>query len=209
MYNLLTIDELIRYEHYYLEEGDNCTYLMEYVPKSRDHVESLIMNFKKKMDREGKPDWGYKKKAIEQIADILQESVPAFEEPDTILVPIPPSKRKDHPMYDDRGIRLLNLFAQKRQHADVREIISVLESIDASHDLENRPAPDAIRANLVVDENLCTNSKPKIILVDDVITAGSHFKACQSILQPFFPDSIISGLFIARRAVRNFQFRLP
>ncbi|RYE40279.1 MAG: class I SAM-dependent methyltransferase, partial [Sphingobacteriales bacterium] len=47
MYRLLTIDELLRPDHHYLTEEDECFYFMEYVPKKRDEVNSTIMNFKK------------------------------------------------------------------------------------------------------------------------------------------------------------------
>ena len=106
-------------------------------------------------------------------------------------------------MYDDSNMRLLQLSSENRPYTDVREIMAVVNSVEASHDLEDRPGPDEIRANLQVDEGLCIGQKPRIILLDDVITAGAHFKACQALLQPYFPESSISGLFIARRAVRN------
>ena len=41
--------------------------------------------------------------------------------------------------------------------------------------------------------------KDKVILVDDIITTGSHFKACKSIIKKEFPEVEGQGLFIARR----------
>ena len=38
-----------------------------------------------------------------------------------------------------------------------------------------------------------------MIVVDDVLTAGTHFRAAKSILGARFSDTRIIGLFIARR----------
>jgi predicted amidophosphoribosyltransferase len=53
-------------------------------------------------------------------------------------------------------------------------------------------------SNLAIDKKLCQDQKQNIILVDDVITQGAHFKACKTLLQQEFPNSKIKGLFIAR-----------
>jgi len=42
--------------------------------------------------------------------------------------------------------------------------------------------------------------QPKHIgLFDDVITAGSHFRAAKDLLQDRFPEAKIVGIFVARR----------
>lgn len=200
MYSLLKIDDLLRPDHSYLSWDDDCFYFMEYFPPIRDDVKSLIMNFKKAMDKRGKYEFRYKGIAINQIATILDESLaPPFGAPNSIMVPMPPSKRKDHQLYDDRMIQLLTRFSEKRANIDVREIISVIENMTASHESDHRPTPAEIKANLAIDDSLCNNEKEYLILVDDVLTTGSHFKACKSLLEEKFPDSKILGLFIARR----------
>ncbi|MGZ3839106.1 MAG: hypothetical protein ACXVKI_08550 [Flavisolibacter sp.] len=199
-FNLVTIDEFLKQDHFYLNEDDECFYFMEYYPKVFDSVKSTIMNFKKKMDQKGKAGWGYKAKAIKDIADIFIQSVPPFTKP-VILVPIPPSKKKDDLLYDDRIIQLLSKFCASRTNCEMREIISLEESLVASHDVGLRPSPDELIANFKVDFSLCKDNGATIFLVDDVLTTGSHFKACKTILQQFFPKSRIAGLFIARRAI--------
>ncbi len=39
-----------------------------------------------------------------------------------------------------------------------------------------------------------------IIIFDDVLTTGAHFKAVEAVLRTHFPELPIAGLFLARRA---------
>ena len=199
MYKLLRIDELLRPDHPYLTSDDDCFYFMEYFPRNYDDAHNLIMNFKKKMDRSHLGDFKYKVQAINKIAGILRASLREFEKPNVILVPIPPSKPKGHPLYDDRILQVLKIFCHERKNADLREIISISKAIGASHDSESRPTVEELLSNLVVDKDLCKNPKEKIVLVDDTLVAGAHFKACKTLLQQYFPDAKINGLFLARR----------
>ncbi|MET4369521.1 hypothetical protein ABIA99_002206, partial [Bradyrhizobium sp. LB12.1] len=64
--------------------------------------------------------------------------------------------------------------------------------------------PEEIEANCYIDESLCGQSAPKYIgIVDDMLTAGAHFRAANNILSKRFPTSRITGLFIARRIFSN------
>ena len=202
--NLLQIDELVRSQHYWLDPGDLCYYFMEYTSYAGfrfSEANDLIQNFKKPMDRQGKPEWSYKQQAILRITKMLIESIPSQTNLSHILfVPIPPSKRKTDELYDDRIVQVLSAFCKTYQ-GDLREILSMRYNIDASHTTTQRPKPAEIEANLLLDEGLCREKKETIFLVDDVIASGAHFKACQHKLQECFPKSEIKGLFIARRAV--------
>jgi len=199
-YRLLRIDELNRADHRYLTPDDDCAYLMEYVPDVTNEVKSVILNYKKGLDRKGLPEFQYKDRTIHQVAQLLRTALPPFTSPDTILVPIPPSQTRDHPHYDDRHWKMLNIFRRGRDHCDIRDLLSVRNNMPASHGAQRRPSPEEIFQNLMLDKDLCNPPKPNIILVDDVITTGSHFKACKRLLKTAFPLANISGLFIARRA---------
>ncbi|MDS7681412.1 hypothetical protein NXH38_26540, partial [Klebsiella quasipneumoniae] len=41
---------------------------------------------------------------------------------------------------------------------------------------------------------------PSIVIFDDVLTAGSHFKAMKTTIKLHLPQSIVIGVFIARTA---------
>lgn len=50
-----------------------------------------------------------------------------------------------------------------------------------------------------IDESLA-NPEPKVIgIVDDMLTAGTHYRAMHTILKIRFPHAHIIGLFVARR----------
>ena len=197
MYRLLKIDELLLPEHKYLTTEDECYYFMEYRPGIRDKTGSIIMNFKKSPAQKNQDHYKYKIKEIKSIAAIFREALPIKD--DTILVPIPPSKRRDHPDFDDRGYRMLKIYCGQDPNADIRDIFSAKKNIGSFHDSMSKPSFEELLANMEMDIDLCANKKSNIILVDDVITNGTHFKVCKSLLKQQFPDSTIIGVFIARR----------
>ena len=54
------IDELTRPYHYWLTDDDRCYFLGEYTAGrgySYSQTNQLILNFKKSLDRQGKPEW--------------------------------------------------------------------------------------------------------------------------------------------------------
>ena len=115
-------------------------------------------------------------------------------------MPVPPSKALTHPDYDDRMTRVLLRICQ-HPPLDVRELIVQVESTTAAHETKDRPRPEQIEAGYNIDENLTEPRPNGLMVVDDVLTTGAHFKAAQAILSRRFPKVPIVGLFIARRAV--------
>ena len=115
------------------------------------------------------------------------------------FVPIPPSKAKGDPLYDDRLTQFLNSI-RAQPPLDVRELIVQTASTEAVHGLENRPRPEQIEALYRIDEELATELKPSVAIVDDILTTGAHFRAAKSLLSARFPEQEFIGLFLARRA---------
>ena len=197
---LTEIDELTRPDHYWLTAADRCYFLGEYTARkgySYSQTNQLILNFKKPLDRKGKPEWRYKQSALLQVADAFQralgEDPPAF-----VFVPVPPSKARDNQLHDDRVKRMLRAIWPDRS-ADVRELIVQLESTDAAHENPLRPKPAQIQAAYRIDESLATPEPRTIAIVDDLLTTGAHFRAASSVLAARFPAVQIIGLFVARR----------
>jgi predicted amidophosphoribosyltransferase len=62
-----------------------------------------------------------------------------------------------------------------------------------------RPSLTHIYQNYPIDGELVQPAPHAIAIVDDVLTAGAHFKAAQSILSETYPDVKIYGVFFARR----------
>ena len=197
---LTEIDELTRPDHYWLTAADRCYFLGEYTARkgySYSQTNQLILNFKKPLDRQGKPEWPYKQFALRQAAaafrGALGENPPAH-----VFVPVPPSKARASPLHDDRVKRML-LAIWPGQSADVRELIVQLESTDAAHENPARPKPEQIQATYRIDESLATPEPRTIAIVDDLLTTGAHFRAASSVLAARFPAAQIIGLFVARR----------
>lgn len=200
---LIQIDELNRSAHHYLNEDDECYYVMEYT-SGRDYqysdTNSLIKNFKKGLDRKDQGDFKYKEVAIRRLLFIFREILTREALKGITIVPMPSSKSKDDPLYDNRVVQLLNRLTSDFG-ADIREILYLEESIEASHERQDRPSPDELEELFLIDESLCKKVPKKIMIFDDMVTAGAHFRAAKNILQAKFPKAEIIGVFIARRVL--------
>ena len=195
------VDDLTRADHWYLTENDACYFIGEYTARmgfSYSTTNDLVLNFKKTMDRRGTPEWRYKERAIDQAAVAFRTALGPNGIDALTFVPMPPSKAKGDPLYDDRLIRLLNAI---RSHPplDVRELIIQIGSTEAVHGMEDRPKPHQIEALYRIDEELAAGLKPCVAIIDDVLTTGAHFRAAKSVLSARFPEQEFIGLFLARR----------
>lgn len=200
---ILKIDALTLPDHHHLDAKDICYYTGEYTA-GEGHVYSetnqLIHNFKKTMDKRLTVQWQYKERAILQAANIFRAAIK--EEARITFVPVPPSKAKTDPLYDDRMLQLLENTCRGR-HKDIRELVVQLQSVEAAHLADRRPTPDELVANYRLDESLAEPLPQVIFIVDDVLTTGCHFKAVQRLLTQRFPMARIAGLFLARRAPKS------
>lgn len=196
------VDDLTRADHWYLTETDACYFIGEYTARmgfSYSATNNLVLNFKKTMDRQRLPEWRYKGRAIDQAAKAFRTALGPNGMDALTFVPIPPSKAKDDPLYDDRMVRLLTTI-RIQPALDVRELIIQTRSTEAVHGMEDRPRPHQIEALYRIDEELVAGLKGCVAIVDDVLTTGAHFRAAKSVLSARFPEREIIGLFLARRA---------
>jgi len=205
-YKSIRIDELIIGDHYNLSLDDECYFIMEYTVGAgyRDSTYSLIHNFKKTPDRkENYYEWRHKGDAIRKIAAVFRAVyLPMIDLESSTLVPIPPSKNRLDPLYDDRMTQVLRLAFPG---ADIRELVTAIESLEPSHNSEvlgvGRPPLAVIQANLTIDESLLAGVRQRIILFDDVITVGTHYVACKNLIVESCPGASISGMFVSRRVI--------
>ncbi|OOF56071.1 hypothetical protein BKL49_10880 [Rodentibacter myodis] len=78
------------------------------------------------------------------------------------------------------------------------ELIIQGKSTEASHTIsEKRPTPEDLRKRYSLTKEI-PDEVTHIILVDDVLTTGSHFKAIKSMIKAERPDIKVIGLFIAK-----------
>ena len=201
---LTKIDELMRRDHVYLSDDDECYFIGEYTARmgySYSATNNLIMNFKKTTDRRGYSEWQYKNRAIAAAAEAFRIALEPMGQQalnKITFVPVPPSKAKGNDLYDDRLTQMLNLIRPEPK-LDVREVVLQKCSTDAAHSSDVRPGPEEIQAMYEIAEELARPEPDMIVVVDDVLTTGAHYRAVLSVLSVRFPGTKIIGLFIARR----------
>ncbi len=189
--------------HSALAPDDLCYYIGDYTPRAgyaHSEMNKRIINLKKDPSRRDKDEWQYKEKAIRESARLLTSAFSDYPLERCIFIPIPPSKNRDDPMYDDRLMQILNRVIGIEE-SQIIEAINVRSSTDAVHLSSGRRATvEAIKQNYILD-HLNFTEKPKVVwLFDDVIASGAHFKAAKQLLMtvPSLETIPIVGLFIAR-----------
>lgn len=103
------------------------------------------------------------------------------------------------PEYDDRMERVCRGI-QFGGTVDVRNIVRQKQSYQASSSSPDfRITVDGLLEIYEIDESKIEKVPKYIGIVDDVLTAGTHYRAMHTVLSRRFPDSKITGLFVARR----------
>lgn len=198
---LTRVDHLILGEHHYLTEDDECYFLREYTARrgfDASQTNQIIQNIKKTPDRRGRPEWFYKEQDLRRAASELRAALnPAWLRAATI-VPVPPHVVKGDLLHDDRVLQIATLMGSGAK-IDVRELVVQIATIDPSHQSASRPRPHELRANYRLEENLCDPAPSMIGILDDILTAGAHFRAIQGLLSERFPGVPVVGIFYARR----------
>lgn len=198
------IDESNIGDHAHLDADDECYYMFEYT-SGKDYsfssTNDLISNLKKDLIKKliNPSEYRHKGLAISKCSTWLSEAINHEWLKMATLVPIPPSKVKTDPEYDDRMVQICEGI-DASFHVDVRELVLQCESIPAAHkNPGHRLSIDELMGLYTINENVTKPIPRTIGVVDDVLTAGTHFKAMKHTLENQFPDVPIFGLFIARR----------
>lgn len=203
--------DIIRAEYCHLEEESCCYYFGEYMAREGDsnEVNQFIYNYKKLPSHKVKHPlaYRYKKEAIGRTTRALVDCLSQSLDPGirTILVPIPGSKDKKHPEYDDRNSLTLKRTTSELEklgfEIETQEAIINTKSRTASHSTCNRPSLEELQTTLVLAEDLVYASEEETILVvlfDDVLTRGSHFTTSCNLIKQWLPSAEVAGVFIAR-----------
>lgn len=195
------IDETTIGDHPRLTLADEIYYLFEYT-SGRNYsfgaTNNLISNLKKKPSRRLQPDYRYKLRSMRDCAQDLSGAISHGWLNGATLVPVPPSKARNDPDYDDRMAQICRAIPVDFA-LDVRELIIQTQSIQAAHESDVRPTVEDLLAIYQIDETLTAPGPQRIAIVDDVLTAGTHYRAMHTLLSGRFPGTPIVGMFIARR----------
>lgn len=200
---LAKFDAAAREAHSFLRPKDDCYYFIEYTANrafNYSDANNFINNLKKKPSVRGTYQWKYKLTAIRQAAEALSEELPKGWLKKSTFIPVPPSKARDHVEYDDRMSKVL----AKLDGADVRELVVQKKSMEATHVSSKRHTIEELVANYEIDEKEAGKTNPThIVILDDMMTAGAHYRAMRKVLKKRFPGVPISGVFLARRIFPN------
>ena len=204
------IDELLRPDHHFIEPDDVCLFYGTYTvshqlnergekipPYKLGPINNLIYNFKMPVRYKGQKRYWYKEDAISTIARILYGEFKGLN--GITWVPVPPSKDKTHPEYDDRLTLALKEFQRLDPSVDVRNLVRQIDSRKAMHEGEEHRSAKLLYDHYQLQQELLT-PKPDIIAVfDDLLCTGSSFKAIQRLLKESIENIQVIGVFVARR----------
>ena len=198
--HLSQIDDLTRPDHQYLTTADTVFYWGEYhIRMGYDHgpTNNLIINLKHSPQHRGTPRWPHKERAIQQVANHLRGRLTASGHAFTV-VPTPPSKIPGDPLYDDRMSRAA-LFAVQGTTSVARELVRQTAPYQASHagGDGHRITPEELMAIYEIADN---EQPPQgtVMVLDDVLTKGAHFRAMKDKITARFPGTDVIGLMVAR-----------
>lgn len=98
-------------------------------------------------------------------------------------------------------VQVVTQMCEGYPSADIREMLYIKENLITAHETDHRPPPSYYEENIYIDENYTDPPPNKILIFDDMITAGAHFKGCKNLLLSRFPGITVKGVFVARRKV--------
>jgi hypothetical protein len=137
-----------------------------------------------------------KREAIEAFATELSEALPAEWRRSATFVPTPSSRSPKDPAYDPRVFKVLKGVSPP---LDVQCLVEQIRSRQATHLAEKPCTLD----ELVCDYRVVLHGVrllQHIVVVDDILATGLHYRAMCAVLGQAAPSVPISGLFLARRA---------
>jgi predicted amidophosphoribosyltransferase len=199
---LSRIDEVTVGQHFWLDADDACFYIWEYAARKgyeAGPTNQLIKNLKIKPGEIAKTAGRqyYKQQAINHAAKALRALLGRHTaEGLYTFVPVPCSKAIGDTEHDDRTTQVLQR-AFSGWNADVQPILRVRHSMQADHERTERMTHDEL---LVLTEIVppAKPLRPTIVILDDVLNSGKHFKVAKSLLSGASAGAAVMGLFIAR-----------
>lgn len=219
------VDELLRSDHPCLDQSDECYFVGEYTARNGvgySETNLLISNFRRAVAPRYKlEEWYHKEAAIRFAATLFWAGIP----PDAMngygswaFIPVPPSQMRGDPDYDDRLMRMLRqsprIYSLDVPRPNVWELVIQSRRTEPVLPGGERMSPEELRRiyqlNKALPEWRSSVLYPRVkdaeavVIVDDLLVTGAHFRAMKSILQEQFPDAEIIGLFIARAVPGSF-----
>ena len=202
--SLQRIEPKHRHQHSLLEPNDECWFIADYHSgTSRGYeVNQLIFDWKcmpSAAALDGRKQRS-KETAIHTVAAILRHCCNRLWSENATWCPVPTSRAIGNANYDDRLLRTLRI-AFEGYDLDLRVLLTQGANTQADHIAERRLSRDDLFEVLKVETGALGQLplRQRIVLFDDILTSGKHFKCCQHRLREVVPDVPVCGLFFARR----------
>lgn len=190
----------------YLSDDDHCFYFLDYVEggyQASPH-NSMVLNFKKDLSFKNNVSWCYREQAVRNFALMLHGALSNVANRITII-PMPTSKPQNSLKFNDRllaTIGWLQVYGNNMYH--IENCLDTKEESIPSHISGNRKPEDLFNnINFTFPKS---RFKEYIILIDDVLTTGAHFKVCKDILTKYSSVNI-GGIFLAKTDHRIIAFQ--
>jgi predicted amidophosphoribosyltransferase len=172
---------LLQGEHCYLDPGDECYFADSYECRQRSGIKPLIILLKRR-DRA----------TTLRVARQLSVALPLEWKKSYTFVPMPPAAGTSSGL-----MHMVERLGVK----DVRKLLSQQEDTLSSHN-GWRPSPKQRQQLLLLDKRLSVRKPEVVVVVDDVLTTGSHFRAAKMVIRQKWPGIRVIGLFVARACSR-------
>lgn len=173
-----------------LSSQDVCYYAREYTSGASykdSEANQDITNLKKHPRYRQTNSWYYKNQAIKKFAQELSEILgPAH------VSAIPTSKTPDDEEYDSRLEDVLQIVSAIKPAVTIQHPFRLRQSHQSAH-LGGKRSEQSFYDLL---EWVGFLGEPNhIVLIDDVLTTGSHFNACKRLIQENHPGFRVFGIF--------------
>lgn len=157
---------------------------------------SDIFSLKNRVDCSQGAMW-YKTRAIRTFAQDIKLFVQSFPKHlKAALTWIPASKSKDDPLYDDRLKQVADIVVEGMPNILSIETLSTKRTHTPCHKDGHLRDPDYLRSTFVWEDcNL--NFFDYIMIIDDILTSGAHFRAMSDMITNKYPSAKICGIFWA------------
>lgn len=180
----------------YLIPDDECIYANDYISKTGFHggqVNDCIINFKKPP---GAPGQQHRTRAINKIALDASELFDCESGRTYAVTAMPSSKSKSDPSYDNRFEDLFQLLKTFSPCINIIWPVTAKNSVMPSH--QNGPRdPKVLKNNY--NFNGFAGSEPEFLIVfDDVLTSGAHFRAYKDFITQSGYQGKVFGVFWAK-----------
>lgn len=187
---LTNLDRDLVYLHEGLSEADDIYFLYRYTPghEYRDKYNNpLILGVKNDIE-------SCIETAAQNLANSMKEET-VFE--NAMIVPIPTSKITAH--RTEKIARLIKQFDEFSNYL-VSPILQVKHETRSSHKSSERLSANELQAawHLQLNQMSLSFAHPdRIVILDDVLNHGTHFRVASDMIEERFPTARISGVVLA------------